>query len=460
MTLTEWAITSWSSRAIRLRSSATAARASVPRVPLEPDGPLLERRRRAGRAAAARRRRGDESARRGAATPACRASMRTSRCAMTAMLADADRRRRREPRCRSLWAPTTQNVRGARRSPSTPLPTRRRRTTGAPASAKAKAGAANGKRCRRAAAASRGARTGTRTSFGPGTDATQISISDDDGEGDDERVEHVRSDAPTVSRRSTPAPARALRRTARTRRPARPPRAGAGRARRSRPRHAAGPRARLRTGRRARACRRGRRCRGRPSRTTGVPSFAISSSSAPCPYRSGHARARGAGVLARVRQRLLDDPVGGEVDSRRQRRAAARPPPRARPARPAARVCSRSSRQRGQARLRRERRLALLAAQDPEQAAHLAERLPARLLDRAAAARARARAPRRGARRAAPAWTVMTLTQWAITSWRSRAIRRSLLGDRGAGAPPRARARDGRPAASSATARRARRCRA
>jgi hypothetical protein len=90
-------------------------------------------------------------------------------------------------------------------------------------------------------------------------------------------------------------------------------------------------------------------------------------------------RVRRPGVLERVGQRLLHDPVRRDVDARRQldrlaldhdldwqpRRTGARDelvePP--------------------QARRRRERQLRLVVAQQPQRTAHLAERLLARVLD-------------------------------------------------------------------------------
>ena len=82
----------------------------------------------------------------------------------------------------------------------------------------------------------------------------------------------------------------------------------------------------------------------------------------------------------RVRQRLFDDPVRGEVDSRRKRfrptldlefdwKAGPLHLPQQGP-------------QVAHAGLRRERRFALLGTQDSQQAAHLVQRLPAGLFDR------------------------------------------------------------------------------
>ena len=127
--------------------------------------------------------------------------------------------------------------------------------------------------------------------------------------------------------------------------------------------------------------------------------------------------------LMRVRERLLDDAVGGEVDAGRQRRAA-RPRPTAAPAGPAARARATSA-------PRRQRRAAGASVACPspacehaEQAAHLGQRRAAGVLDPRRGLAARAPGRGRGSRRAPPACTTMTLTEWATTSCISRAIRR------------------------------------
>ena len=99
----------------------------------------------------------------------------------------------------------------------------------------------------------------------------------------------------------------------------RPRRSGAGRGRRSR-RRCAGPwRARRRTARRARACRSGRGRPARALRAAPSPSSAISIVELAGAVADRHARAAPGRVLERVGQRLLHDPVGGQVDPARQR---------------------------------------------------------------------------------------------------------------------------------------------
>jgi hypothetical protein len=97
------------------------------------------------------------------------------------------------------------------------------------------------------------------------------------------------------------------------------------------------------------------------------------------PVADDHVRARAAGVLADVRQRLLHDAVGGEVDAGRQR------PPLALDGEvdvQAGRADLLDQRiEAREARLRREQVLGLSLAQDAEQEAQLAERLAARSLD-------------------------------------------------------------------------------
>ena len=116
------------------------------------------------------------------------------------------------------------------------------------------------------------------------------------------------------------------------------------------------PRARRRTGARARASRpgRGRRRRRRRVRAPG-PRSAISSSSARSRPAHAHVGRRGAGVLERVRQRLLHDAVGGEVERRRAAGAARRRRCSATGS-PAARARSTSAPSSRMRRLRRARR--------------------------------------------------------------------------------------------------------
>ena len=88
-----------------------------------------------------------------------------------------------------------------------------------------------------------------------------------------------------------------------------------------------------------------------------------------------------ASVLERVRERLLHDAVGGDVDARRQRRSVALDPQL--DGQTGLAHMLNQPVEVAQARLRRERELLVAAAQDAEQPAHLNERLPPRRLDRA-----------------------------------------------------------------------------
>ena len=131
------------------------------------------------------------------------------------------------------------------------------------------------------------------------------------------------------------------------------------------------------------------------------PSSITSSSSASRPPADVHLGAGGAGVLDRVRERLLDDAVGAQA------RAPARPRP-ARP-RPADRRWQ-PGRARARHELRRDPRAraaaparggSLAVAEHAEQPAHLRQRLAPGALDRRAATprRAPARGPSRSGRR-------------------------------------------------------------
>ena len=179
---------------------------------------------------------------------------------------------------------------------------------------------------------------------------------------------------------------------------------------RSRRRRAGRPRARRRRARRARACRRGRG--PAPSRRAPAPSpsSTTSTSSASRLVAHAHLASRAPGVLERVRERLLDDPVRRQVEARRQRRRLAlereldRQPGRAHL------LDERVELARGRAAARARRRSS--RAQHAEQPPH-ARRAPARpvALDRAQ----RVARPRRVAleqrRSAASAWTTITLTR-------------------------------------------------
>ena len=89
---------------------------------------------------------------------------------------------------------------------------------------------------------------------------------------------------------------------------------------------------------------------------------------------------RGAGVLERIRQRLLHDPVGREVDPRRELHRLPLHCELHRQSGLAHLLDER--RERPEARLRRERGDLFLGAHDPEQPPHLRERLAPCLLDR------------------------------------------------------------------------------
>ena len=152
-----------------------------------------------------------------------------------------------------------------------------------------------------------------------------------------------------------------------------------------------------------------------------APSSTTSSSRLGRAVPTRHARSRGPGVLERVGERLLDDAVGGQIDARRERRAA-RPrrgdPPGAPRRAPAPRA--------------RERAEPGLGA-DRQLGARRSRRMPSSRRSSTSASRPLAsiepegrRGPGR-ARRAdalpACACTTMTLTLWATTSCSSRAMR-------------------------------------
>ena len=106
----------------------------------------------------------------------------------------------------------------------------------------------------------------------------------------------------------------------------------------------------------------------------------ISSSSESRAVADVDGRARVAGVLERVRQRLLHDPVGRQLDP--DRAAERRSPSMCNSTgRPASRHLRDERRQVVEPRLRRER-VGCVAAQHPDQAAHLGQRAAADLLDR------------------------------------------------------------------------------
>src|SRR5581483_10399782 len=86
-----------------------------------------------------------------------------------------------------------------------------------------------------------------------------------------------------------------------------------------------------------------------------------------------------AGVLERVREGLLDDPVRGEVDGRWEIVALALDGELDLEARGTDRRCE--ALELGDPRLRRKRRVVVVLAEHAEQAAHLDERLTARALD-------------------------------------------------------------------------------
>ena len=220
--------------------------------------------------------------------------------------------------------------------------------------------------------------------------------------------------------------------------------AGAAHARSRRPPPRARPRARRRTARRARACRRGRgrgRGRRRVGRRAAPSSRDLELERVAASQRTTHLGVRGAGVLERVGQRLLDDAVGGEVDARRQR--------------PRLALDAQLDREPGGAALGRRARRARRAPAAGASSAAVVGRAqhaehPAQLGERLAAGASRSAPQRRAARsrvavaaRAAPRRPGRPSrdTLCATTSCSSRAIRARSLGDRARGAAPRARAR-------------------
>ncbi len=130
--------------------------------------------------------------------------------------------------------------------------------------------------------------------------------------------------------------------------------------------------------------------------------------------------APGAGV-ARAAERLLHEPVGGQVDAGRQRARLALDAQLDR--QPAGGEAAHERADVGEARLRGERDVLVLAAQHAEQAAQLRERLAPGLLDGGEGGLRRASGLRSASRRAAAACTVIALSAWATTSCSSPAIR-------------------------------------
>ena len=134
----------------------------------------------------------------------------------------------------------------------------------------------------------------------------------------------------------------------------------------------------------------------------------------------GHGRGRAAGVLEGIGESFLDDPVGGEVQPRREVAALAAEFEDGRQARRAGARDQLADL--GQRRLRREhRRAAPLSTPSRWRISPSASR-PVRSM-RVAASSARP-GSRSRIRRAPPAWTTITLIECATRSCISRAIRR------------------------------------
>ena len=136
----------------------------------------------------------------------------------------------------------------------------------------------------------------------------------------------------------------------------------------------------------------------------------------------GHVGPGRARVLERVRQALLDDAVGGELDRPRQRgrvrlRRAARP---GRPARP---TSSSSESRPSSPGWGTSSASSPSRAHRPEQAAHLGERGAAGALDALERLAVLRRARRGACAGPRPTWSTITLTEWATMSWSSRAMR-------------------------------------
>ena len=172
----------------------------------------------------------------------------------------------------------------------------------------------------------------------------------------------------------------------------------------------------------ARACRPGR-ARRRPRGAVGAAAVvADASSSASRPSVERTSAAAPGRVLAHVRERLLHDPVGREVEARRAALAARRPDSqldRQRRRRAPARRARRAAPSAG---LRCELLPSSLLRSTPSSRRISASASPARRPDRLQRrARERRLAVEHGP--AASAWTTITLTPWATTSWSSRAIR-------------------------------------
>ena len=157
-------------------------------------------------------------------------------------------------------------------------------------------------------------------------------------------------------------------------------------------------------------CRRGRR-RGRRARA------------APGAERTVTSARRRAGVAQRVRERLLHDPVGGQVDARGQRGRVGRDLARARRPRGRRRAAARRARRagRGPAAGAPARRRRPAARRRAAGAARASASRPADSIERSAARAWSGRSSNTSS--AADACTTITETLWAITSCSSRAIR-------------------------------------
>ena len=166
-------------------------------------------------------------------------------------------------------------------------------------------------------------------------------------------------------------------------------------------------------------------------------------------------RGRAAGVLERVRQGLLDDPVGRQLDARIERARLALDR-RARPADPVARTCSSSSPSRSKPGIGASGSVVVSPAPTISRPRPASPRMPS-IRRMSASARRRGRIDRRERRsaprpagdraRAAPppAWMTMTLTWWVTTSCSSRAIRSRSSATARASRSSRSRSSRGRP---------------
>ena len=127
-----------------------------------------------------------------------------------------------------------------------------------------------------------------------------------------------------------------------------------------------------------------------------------------------------AGVLERVRQRLLDDPVGRELDPGRQRAALALDARARRGGRPRASASRAPARRRDRAAATASRRASLRSIPTSRRISVSAPRPICSIVS--STSRVEACSSSR-TRRSAPAWTTIIETLWAITSCSSRAIR-------------------------------------